>query len=341
MYNYKKYKDEKIFFYKPKVFFKNYKKIDIKYNKNNKIIIQTPKMKIPFNLSDRNICIAFDEKSEIFYNFIKYLDNIIKKLIKLKKNIWFNKLEYKSILSKYKDIDFMTINMPLINNQYIFDIYNDKLKKININTLQKNDDIVLIIQLEYLWLNNDKIGCHWNVLQIKKYEQLNFNKCLIVDENILAPPPLAPPPLAPPLINPINEKYLKMLKMGIPVLAVKNNMIRDGKDTTIINSLPDNKEDFIKSLNKPIKSKEKKLIPSTSDLLNMKNVLKKAKPMEKIKKKNNGNGFAPSLDDITNMRNVLKKIDRNIPKKVFNTRFGLAPTVDEIRDVLKKIKKKS
>lgn len=330
MYNYKKYKDEQIFFYKPKNFFKNYKKIDIKYNKNKKIIIQTPKMKIPFNISEKKICIEFNERSEIFYNFIKYLDNIIKKLIKLKKNLWFNKLKYKSIISKYKNIDFMTINMPIKNNQYLFDIYNDKLHKINIDTLKKNDDIVLIIQLEYLWLNDNNIGCQWNVLQIKKYETLNFNKCLIIDET---------PPIAPPLINPANEKYLKMLKMGIPVLAVKNNMIRDGKDINIINSLPNNKEDFIKSLNKPIEIKKKKLIPSASDLLNMKNILKKGKPIEKKKEKKNNDGFAPSLDDIQNMRSVLKKIDRNIPKKVFNTRFGLAPTVDEIREVLKKIKK--
>lgn len=364
MYNYKDYKNERIYFYKPQFFFKNYKKINVKYKKNNKVIIQTPKMKIPFNLTDKKLCISFN-KNDYFYNFIKYFDETIKKLIQLKKKSWFyNKLEYKPILSNYKDTDYMTINLPYKNEQYLFNVFDENLSKINVDSLNKNDEIILIIQLEYLWLNNNKIGCHWNVLQIKKYNTLDFNKCLIVD----TPPPPPPPP---PPINNVNEKYLKMLKMGIPVLAVKNNMIRDGKDINIINSLPDMKEDFIKSLNNPIKSKEnKKLIPSTSDLLNMKNVLKKAGPNIKKKKKSdkfvislddiknmknvlkkpqpiiktkvqdNDGIFAPSLGDITNMRNSLKKIDRNIPKKIFNTRFGLAPTVDELLCVINKFKKK-
>ena len=117
-------------------------------------------------------------------------------------------------------------------------------------------------------------------------------------------------------INPINEKYLKMLKMGIPVLAVKNNMIRDGKDINIINSLPDDKEKFSSSLNKLNfeKNLEKNLIPSPSDLLNMKNDLKKSEPI--LIKKKNDDGFAPSLNDIKNRKNTLKKIDKNIPKKI-------------------------
>lgn len=333
MFNYKQYKNERIFFYKPEYFFKDYKKINIKCNKNEKVIIQTPKMKIPFNLLEKNICILFDEKTIHFYNFIKYLDDIILKLINIKKNIWFKNLEYKPSILEYKQKKFMSLNLQKKNNEYIFDVYDEQHSKISIKSLEKDNEIILIIQLDYLWLNNDKIGCHWNVLQIKKYNSLNFNKCLIIDD-IPKAPPLTPKK------NSENEKYLKMLKMGIPVLAVKNNMIRDGKDINIINKLPEDKENFILSLNNQFATK-KKLIPSTKDLLNMKNVLKKPEIKIKIKKKDNGNGFAPSLDDITNMKNTLKKIDRTIPKKIFNTRFGLAPSVDEIKNALNKLKRKN
>lgn len=340
MYNYKNYENEKIYFYKPQFFFRDYKKINIKCNGSKKVILQTPKMRIPFNVSGKNICISFDEKTKYFYNFIEYLDKTIYKLINIKKNIWFDDLKYRPTISKYKNINFMSLNLPKHNGDYLFDIYDEQLGKINIDSLEKNNEIVLIIQLDYLWLNDNKIGCHWNVLQIKKYNSLNFNKCMIIDEIPTPPAPPPAPPLAP-KINSENEKYLKMLKMGIPVLAVKNNMIRDGKDINIINKLPDDKENFILSLDKPIMTKQKKLVPSSKDLLNMKNVLKKAEPItNKNKKKKSSDGFAPSLDDIKNMKNTLKKIDRNIPKRVFNTRFGLAPTVDEIQFVINKLKKK-
>jgi hypothetical protein len=164
-------------------------------------------------------------------------------------------------------------------------------------------------------------------LQIKKYSVLDFNQCLIVDEydepnNIPVPPP--PPPMGQ-LVAPINsmyDKYFKMLKMGIPIMAVKNNMLMDGYDANFITSLPDTIEQFKQKLNSTNNNcaTVKKFVPSDDMLSDMKSMLKdanktKRNPSEKIAKKNSG--FVPTLSDITTILSQLKK-PKNIPNKISN-----------------------
>ena len=183
----------------------------------------------------------------------------------------------------------------------------------------------MIIELSNLYVGSQVVGCNWNVLQIKKYDTLSLDQCMIIDDEEVAHltgnVPLAPCiPMAPPipsslsnLIKPNNkkyEKYFKMLKMGIPLPAVKNNMIRDGNEFSFVEGLPNDVNQFKAKLNS-LPSEEKSsgggFVPSTSSLLDMKSLLKKSKTNEHEKKETKNDGFAPSLSDIRNILGRLKK----------------------------------
>lgn len=338
MFNYKNYENTSLVFTKPVPYYGIYEKLEL-YHKNNnlkkKIVLQTPPMFISFDVIEKeknnSMCISFSKKDSsnnvsLFYDFIRYLDDIIKKLCKTKKQSWFKgqKIKNKSIISKYKTFyEFMSLNLPKKNGNFMFDIYDEKLNKVGMDKLTRNTEVSIIIELSSLYIGNGIIGCNWNVLQIKKYDTLSLDECLIIDDDdikqsIPLPPPL-PPPLLPPLhgllnnpvINKKYEKYFKMLKMGIIIQAIKQAMVKDGYDVAFVEKLPDDINQFklkLNSLPNQNNSTSNNLVPSTSSLLNMKNLLKKAdinKPQKQIINKNDG--FAPSLADIQNILNRLKK----------------------------------
>lgn len=322
IFNYKNYKNTSLVFTKPSPYYGSYEKIEIFYKDNTrkkKIILQTPPMFISFNVVDKDknnsICISFSKKDvsknvKLFYNFVCYLDKIIKNLCKTKRNTWLKKkkITYKPSISNYKNFsEFISINLPKKNGKYLFDIYDEQTKKVGIDKLTKNTEVSMIVELSNLYVGNKVMGCNWNVLQIKKYDTLSLDQCLIIDDEEIELPnevPIAP-------IIPKNtkyEKYFKMLKMGIPLPAVKNNMIRDGNEISFVNGLPNDIDQFKLKLNSvPSKNNNKSLIPSISLLTNAKDLLKKADTNKHEKKVVKKDGFAPSLSDIKNILCKLKK----------------------------------
>lgn len=147
------------------------------------------------------------------------------------------------------------------------------------------------------------MGCNWNVKQIKKYDTLNFSECLIVDDEGVCPP-VAPPPPPSPIIP--DNKYLKMMKMGIPIGAIKNNLVRDGYNVDHLS----NKEDVFRQqlITGNIPKSENNRVPNITDLLLVKSGLKKTRAKANPKKKSFAqDGFAPTLDDILKIKNKLKK----------------------------------
>ena len=80
----------------------------------------------------------------------------------------------------------MKINLPKFkfnNSNYLsFKIFNHNNKLINPKVLEKGCKISCFLELSEIWLNEKHIGCNWNVLQMKVYPELVFNKCLFYDE---------------------------------------------------------------------------------------------------------------------------------------------------------------
>ena len=199
--------------------------IPIKYN-NDDLIIQTPKMYIPFgekfvynNKNKKYVDISFlnienDNNIKIFYNNLNIIFDKINN---------FYKYDVDDIIKKYNKNDLLRLK---ITKNIL--IYNQKRE--NIDKIINNTYGSFIIHLYGLWLMNDTLYFHWELLQCKldipiylsEYSFIDdvkpiFNKGKGKGKGKCVPPP-PPPPLK------IESKYDKMIKMGIPKDAVLQKM---------------------------------------------------------------------------------------------------------------------
>jgi hypothetical protein len=195
--------------------------IPIKYN-NEDLIIQTPKMYIPFgekfvynNKNKKYLDISFlnienDNNIKIFYDNLNIIFDKINN---------FYKYNVDEVIKKYNKNDLLRLKITkdiLIYNQ----------NKENIDKIINNTYGSFIIHLHGLWLMNDTLYFHWELLQCKIDIPIYLSEYSFIDDvkpvtkgkgkgkGIIPPPP--PPP--------INSKYDKMIKMGIPKDAVLQKM---------------------------------------------------------------------------------------------------------------------
>ena len=242
--------------------------IPIKYN-NDDLIIQTPKMYIPFgekfvynNKNKKYVDISFlnienDNNIKIFYDNL----NIIYDKIN---NFYEHNLD--DIIKKYNKNNLL--RLKITKNILIFNQKRENIDKIINNTYGS-----FIIHLYGLWLMNDTLYFHWELLQCKLDIPIYLSEYSFIDDvkpifnkvkgkgkskgkGIIPPPP--PPP-------PINSKYDIMIKMGIPKDAVLQKMRLENNPKKI------NPQDLQNvTLKKTvIKEKEKKEdIPYLAELLN-------------------------------------------------------------------------
>ena len=120
----------------------------------------------------------------------------------------------------------------------------------------------------------------------------------------IPPPPPPPQPTIPDFLQP----FMRMLKMGVPRVGVKQKMQLQGLDPSLLDN-PNMGQSSSASTGSGGS------IPRiTADMLQGVS-LKKGKPIEKVKKKPTGGmGFNVSLDDILSMKSRLKKRE---PPKVY------------------------
>lgn len=199
--------------------------IPIKYN-NDDLIIQTPKMYIPFgekyvynNKNKKYVDISFlnienDNNIKIFYDNLNIIFDKINN---------FYKYDVDDIIKKYNKNDLLRLK---ITKNIL--IYNQKRE--NIDKIINNTYGSFIIHLYGLWLMNDTLYFHWELLQCKldipiylsEYSFIDdvkpiFNKGKGKGKGKCVPPPPPPPPE-------MESKYDKMIKMGIPKDAVLQKM---------------------------------------------------------------------------------------------------------------------
>ena len=175
---YKNIDFNKIIFLSPKKINNNYYIIPIKYNNNNNIIIQTPKLIIPYGITTFNkknyikfiFPTFFTKQHTLFFEFLKKIDIFFKKktikYFKKIKNI--KKHKYNNILKNFIYSSF--------NTQYNSDvtIYNKLNQKINIKNINmKNMQSKAICYFSCIWIRNNEYGIVKLCLQLKLYK-LNF-----------------------------------------------------------------------------------------------------------------------------------------------------------------------
>jgi hypothetical protein len=232
---------------------------------NHKCIFQTPNLFTPFGIqvlpnTKRIIDISF-QNSENDNTHFKFLENL--------------KLIYKSVYHKYKDkytvnnfikqTDYKEcIRLKLSQNTSIYDDEKNIIRNIDKFSYGK-----YIIQLEGIWINKGDIWFQWMLLQAKVRLPTHLRGYSFIDE-----------------IHEVSikeDKYTKMLKMGVPKEAVNRQKMLDGKIPPPPPPPP----------NLGSKNNNSYSIPKikASDLQNV--VLKKCKPISKPKIRRDPNQFEP------------------------------------------------
>lgn len=249
----------------------NYHFYPFKFNYNDKFIdtiFQTPKLFVPFGIQSlKNGNKILDLSFQNINNdndTLQFIENL-NKIYKIIKNK-FKKYKVNKFLKKTNYDYLMRLK---INNCLFYDSNKKIINKINPFSYGK-----FIIQLKGLWIHNKDVWFQWYLLQGKIDTDITLdNYCFIEEE---------------------NDKYQKMIQMGVPKEAVE---LKKKMESNIPPPppLPNLKPSL------PI-SKIK-----ASDLQNVK--LKKPKEIlkEKIKKKVSNHFEPPSLEELQITISKLKK----------------------------------
>jgi len=191
-------------------------------NKNGPLIIQTPKMRIPFGIDiaetdngvkkySINTSLANHDTNntnlKVFTEIIRKLDINTKKFAEDNSELWFGKkhksdvLEefYKSAEKKSKNDKYpstLKLKLPIKNvgDKQIpqFDIYNDNKELINLvqdgeidlSCLEKGSEVVAIIQCTGVWfVGKTQFGLGWKIIQLKIYKNQKIVGYSIIDDD--------------------------------------------------------------------------------------------------------------------------------------------------------------
>jgi hypothetical protein len=292
-------KSYQLFIKRPLKYSEKFTFIPIRLKKDklyHKCIFQTPLLFTPYGINstqnNKNIIditfqnIENDNSQKVFHANLKYIYDTV-----------YEKYKYDYIVNEFlKRTDFNDcLRLKISDNTILFDEFKNTIEDIN-NYSYGN----FIIELEGLWLNEDNIWFQWNLLQAKIRLPTHLKEYSFIDE-----------------IQEISktsneDKYTKMIKMGVPKEAVDRQRVLDGNVPNKISQdkIPQGKippppppPNFNCSSKKPY------IVPKikASDLQNV--ILKKSKPIQKDRIKKNPNHFEPpTIEELQSTLSRLKKI---------------------------------
>lgn len=362
-YDYKNHDLDQLIFNRPIKYYKDYKKTLVLTKNKKKITILTPYMIMPYNIKDNQnkiadtMCLSFIKNGDsdigklfkFYVEFEKFVEKTIKK--KFSKNFKYKFPKFKPSVYKKNNSSFLSINLPfnIHDNSkfYKCKVINPLNEKIDIKEIGRDDKVSVLLELSDIWMRDDDFGCNWTVLLIKK--DINMD---LLSYFAPSPSPIANVPksqlnnskqdIALEPSKPLQQynKYIKMNDFGVPIGAIKNNMIIDGYDKNIVNNLPDTKQDFLLCLHKDIPKGE-----------NMSPKLKIVKSKTQIEVVPPPVDLVPTLSDILNAKNKLKSstsvstiklldVKKETPKKLMNIIGGFVPDVSELLSIKNRLKRK-
>jgi hypothetical protein len=286
-----RFKSYQLFIKKPLKYSEKFTFVPIRLKKDkvyHKCIFQTPLLFTPYGINSTQnnksiIDITFqnienDNSQKVFHTNLKYIYDTV-----------YEKYKYDYIVNEFlKRTDFNDcLRLKISENTILFDEFKNTIEDIN-NYSYGN----FIIELEGLWLNEDNIWFQWNLLQAKIRLPTHLKEYSFIDE----------------IHETISkeDKYTKMIKMGVPKEAVHRQRILDGK-------IPIGKIPIPPPPPPPNLMSQNKLsysIPKikATDLQNV--ILKKSKPISKPKIKRDPNHFEPpTIEELQSTLSRLKKIN--------------------------------
>ena len=304
IYKPKEIHNEHIIYKKPICIGNNMYKYPIKYLAND-LIIQSPIIFIPFGLSMYNnktyldisfVNINSDKEMQLFKKTLDNINsNVIKKIKKKNKNLKFNSSIKKSS-NIYPDRFRLSIKDDIL-------VFNENKQIIDFSYIQPKMYVKILIHPECIWNNEDSFGITWNVLQLKLYTKLILNTYSFIDDETSNNDNKYKD-------DPKYQKYFKMIKMGVPIDAIKHKMICDNLDPNILDS----------NSNNTILNKSNTGPPPPPPLpkLNPINMLEQIKNSKKQK---------------ANKKEITKTISKDTP-------LCFRPSANEIMEQLNKLKNK-
>lgn len=201
-------------------------KIAIKH-KNIELVVQTPIMQLVFGITqfgfNKYIDLSIFENNpeiiklkETIFKFNNYIKKRIQNIKLSNSNFNRNNLEYccniKPKIDNYCERLRLSLNYEML-------CFNEQKEKINISNIKLKDNVKLLICPSHIWINKNKYGVCWEVLQMKLYKIIIPQRYLFNDEK-----------------EQLYTKYFDLINKGVPREAVKQKILLDGLDPTFIDT---------------------------------------------------------------------------------------------------------
>ena len=279
----------------------------IKYNNSN-LIIQTPIVFLPFGIN------RFNNKSYIDFSFINSKNDTNMREFKTKiiniNNHLKNKFSSKrKFISSFKSTEYYPDRLRLSFYDDIL-IFNEAKNLITHEHIKSKIYVKLLITPQFLWLTHNTYGSNtygsntygirWNILQMKIYSKPILETYSFIEDEVNI------------------DKYIKMMRCGVPPPAIKNKMALEKLDPSLLDKfLPQTTAKLSVTIlkpNKDTKDKDKK----------------EPKPI----KVDDNSGFRMTLDVLKNIK--LKKITEERVPPPF-THMNPFINVDELHEIKRKI----
>lgn len=309
-----------------------------------KIFVYNPKSNIPlqkfwikinkcriFSIDDNilTLVFAYSKKDKKFIKFVNVLTKKINDYCKQKIN---QNIEVISKLSNDNNT-VPTLDVTISDASVLL---NNNEQKIIKNKLKKMDIISLFLELDHLYLNNDKVYMSWRIIQLKLINDINpeislfSNFSNIISHtvcnsqiNSIIRPPIPPPPPPPPLPISLSasNKQNNTLTLGMTGFVPNKNDLLNAmsklKKADVIKETKDN--DILLSEQKPNNS-----IPKIIDIL--------ISPVINDQKENKIN--------LSDNNDQYKKTDINIIDILMSPNKKIIKTFKKMKKKAKKLKKK-
>jgi hypothetical protein len=240
---------------------------------NKPLIIQTPIIYIPYSTYRTDNKITFDfffsnlpSEKEILdlYELVTELDSKVIYKINCKPKIKSGRKRQR----KSPKRDFIS-NVKKTKQSCIIDkpdkmrvsfldnirVFNNLSQPISIDNVKGKTNMKLLLSPSKIWVNKNKFGIFWEVLQIKIYPKTVLNTYMFLeDKNPNCTCKCACGATQNNKINPyINDPqytvYFDMIKKGVPKQAVINKMIMENKDPTVLEKKTNKSRQIITNAN--------------------------------------------------------------------------------------------
>jgi hypothetical protein len=320
------------------------------YYKNVDMLVQSPKMNLPFGISEyqnrKSLCMSFsnsgnDKEIILFLNFMK---SISKLMYEKCKNIDKTTREFVDPFHKpnnYSHLLKLKMYHDKIKNQEIIQVYDHNKNLIQLGDIEKNTYVKTIIHISHIWYNDTKCGYECYVLQIKAYLHVRMLGTYAFIDNDEALKHIQGENTNNNTNNDTNndtnnntnndtnndtngkialkehpqyKKYFRMLNYGVKLEQIKMQMVMEKLDSSVITQDP-NTLVKLPPKNKKIKNKDNSDDTSKVDLSQLllkKGNLKKTEKNTKKKSYKSQNMFHVGIEDVLGQINKLRKTNSNL-----------------------------